>query len=643
MVVDKILNDRSVCDYCLNEIIKIKEKRYFYPFVGCSECGSFFSTLHFDSNPYFNICHSCRNEYMDSSHRRYNYPFVCCSDCGPKVFLLDNQGQVFTFDNYRELFKNVSDYIINCEVLVFKTSNIFYFICDAINDESVSNLRKIKKTFKSLPVMFKNRQMFENYVRTDEKVDFVKDFDIKIVRCYESRLSSSIGITDYIAFSIACDPFFVLLFEFLDRPIVYSSVNISSESPYISNDEVVSKFSKDINHFVMNDLEIKTVQDYSIVYNSIGVCIRRGIGRVGKVIETNYSFKDCVCLGPELESSVCSSTNNKVFLSTRLGHLINEHVFKNYEKIVSNIISGFVPEVIVCDLHPYYLSTELAKNISENMKIELRQVQHHKAHIYSLIIDKGIEGNVIGFSFDGTGYGEDGNIWGGEVFIGDLYNLERVAHFKYIPIVAGDSAIENAVLIALSFVARYIPEKMDLFNQVAKLQRDIISKQIQTNTNVYHTSSVGRLFDIAAVLLKIRQDSKIAFSGQAAIELEKLAHGSTVSDHLPFEVYENENVLNIDLLECFRYIIERREFETYSDIARKFHNTIVEAMFSVATKLRDKYGIEQVGFSGGVFQNKILCYQILKRFKDFKINFHRDIPPNDSGISLGQLQAALRN
>ncbi|MFN3477759.1 MAG: carbamoyltransferase HypF, partial [bacterium] len=281
--------------------------------------------------------------------------------------------------------------------------------------------------------------------------------------------------------------------------------------------------------------------------------------------------------------------------------------------------------------------------LSQNLKTPLKQIQHHKAHVYSLIIDRKIKERIIGFSFDGTGYGEDGKIWGGEVFVGDFYNLKRVAHFSYIPIVGGDSSIENPVFIALSFAAKYLQDKMDLFKQVNKLQKDIILKQIQTNTNVYWTSSVGRLFDIAAVLLKIREDKKINFSGQAAIELENLAYKSNSSLVMPFEILHNQEIINIDFAKVFEYIINQRDYKNHCDLARGFHNTIIESLYKVAKILREKYNIESVGFSGGVFQNKILLHLIEKKFKDFKIYFHRNISLNDSGISVGQLRAALKD
>ncbi|MCS7165861.1 MAG: Sua5/YciO/YrdC/YwlC family protein [Candidatus Calescibacterium sp.] len=641
MAERRIFVDKPICKDCLNEMLTQTSRRYFYPFIGCNNCGSFFSSLYRGSDVYFNLCTECRSEYNDVSSPRKGYEFISCCICGPKVFLVDNQRNELVFSSYADLFRKVCDFILQGEVLILKTSNIFYLICDATNREALDNLRKIKKTFKPLPVMFKDKEMLSKYVRTRE--DFKESFDIRILEVDEVSLPSEIGFDRYLGVSIASDPFFVLLFEFLDRPIVYTSANISSESPYISNNEIFEKFSDKVKYFVLNNFDIKTIQDFSIVYNSLGVCIRRGIGRVGQIIETDYNFRDCICLGPELESSVTVCSKNRIFISSRLGHLINEHVFKNYEKLIDDMLYLFSlePEVVVSDLHPYYLSTELGRNLSNSKRIEFVQVQHHKAHVYSLILDRQIQGKIIGFSFDGTGYGEDGKIWGGEVFVGDFYNLDRVAHFKYIPIVAGDSAIENPILIALSFVCKFLPDRIDLFRQMNKLQLDIVTRQIQTDTNVYYTSSVGRLFDIAAVLLKVRGDQKIAFSGQAAIELEKLATRSNVSGYLPFEIFLENSTLNIDLLNAFRYILDRRDFENYTDIARKFHNTIVQAMYKVAILVRDKYGINKVGFSGGVFQNKILCHEILKVFHDFEVYFHRDIPPNDSGISLGQLQGAL--
>ncbi|MDW8087039.1 MAG: Sua5/YciO/YrdC/YwlC family protein [Candidatus Calescibacterium sp.] len=627
--------DKPICTDCLKELFDKSSRRYFYPFIGCNNCGSFYSTGYTDAKPFFKICSECEIQYNNELiPRRYRYAFISCPKCGPKM-------NTEKYSNYYDIFSYISELLSGGQVIILKTSSMFYFLCDATNEKSVDYLRKVKKTFKPLPVMFKNPDMLRKFVDTNEYINNPVSFDISVIRYTKSKLASNIAQGNYLGVSFANDPFFVLIFSFIDFPLVFSSVNISSESPYTSDQEVLEKFSSYVKIF-LNNLEFKNIQDFSVVYNDLGVPTRRGLGRVGNFFESNYKFRDCICLGPELESSVCISKNKKIFLSTRLGHLLNAHVYGAYEKLVDDLVRMADYEVVVCDLHPYYLSTKLAKKLAEQKGVPLKQIQHHKAHIYSLILDRKIDGKIIGFSFDGTGYGEDGKIWGGEVFIGDFLDLRRVAHFKYIPIVAGDSAIENPVFIALSYVSKYLPEKIDLFKQVNKLQKDIVMKQISTETNVFYTSSVGRLFDIAAVLLKIKEDHKIAFSGQAAIELENLATKSETEKYLPFEIHhQNGSMIYIDMLETFRAIIELRDKNDYSDLARMFHNTIVESIYRVALILRDKHNINKVGFSGGVFQNKILCYTILKKFRDFDIYFHRNVPPNDSGIALGQLNGAL--
>lgn len=630
-------NDKPICQECRNEILDPNSRRYFYPFSGCNNCGSFFSIFS-KKELYFDICDECKKEYDDVKSRRFKYSFICCSKCGPKIYL-NNQ----YFEDYYLLFKEISMILSKGEIIALKTSNIYYLICDATNESAIEKLRSIKRTQKPLPIAFSSLEMLKEYITTEEKIDD-NSLDIKIIRALNSKFSSKISSNDYFGIWIANDPFFVLIFNFFNKPLVFSSLNISSESPYIDDEEVLEKFYDKVKYIVYNNLKINNIQDFSIVYNELGLCIRIGIGRVGKFIKTDYEFFDSICLGPELESSICLVKENKIFLSTRLGHLVSQHVFDNYQKMVHKLIDLYDlnPKMVVCDLHPYYLSTTFAEDLSYNIGVELRKVQHHKAHIYSLIIDRNIKGKLIGFSFDGTGYGEDGKIWGGEVFVGDIFNLYRVAHFRYIPIVAGDSAIENPVFIALSFVAKFLPQKLNLFNEINNFQKQIVIKQIEKDENVYYTSSVGRLFDIAAVLLKIRENQKITFSGQAAIELENLALKSSENSYLPFSINKENDMLIVDFLETFKYILEKRDYENYNDLARKFHNTITQAMYEIAKNIMDNYGIDTVGFSGGVFQNKILCYSILEKFRVFKIYFHKNIPPNDSGIALGQLNASIK-
>ncbi len=266
-----------------------------------------------------------------------------------------------------------------------------------------------------------------------------------------------------------------------------------------------------------------------------------------------------------------------------------------------------------------------------------------------MILDRNIKEDIIGFSFDGTGYGEDGKIWGAEVFIGNIHNLKRVAHFKYIPIIAGNNAIENPVYVSLSFLSKYLPEYINLFDFVSDFQKELIYKMINSDFNVFYTSSVGRLFDIAAVLNKLKNiknigDTKITFSGQLAIELEVLASSSLEKSYYPFKIDIIDDVFIVDTLDTFKAILNEKNSDI-NTIAKKFHNTISKIILNLASILREKYSINSVGFSGGVFQNRILLNNIYYSLieEGFKVYLHNSVAPNDSGISLGQVAALIYN
>ncbi|MGB9638255.1 MAG: Sua5/YciO/YrdC/YwlC family protein, partial [bacterium] len=464
------------------------------------------------------------------------------------------------------------------------------------------------------------------------------------------NLAKNLNYGRYIGISFPFDPFLYILVNLYDKPIAFSSANISGESIIVNDeDKNLQFFIENVDLAILNDLEIKNKSDFNIAFNieDIVIPVRKSLYNIGKKINVKYEFYNSLCVGPELENSISISFNNNIFLSSRLGFLRNYSVYESFEETVNNFLKmfNFKPELVISDLHPYYLSTVFAQNFAKNNNLELKYVQHHKAHIYSLILDREIDGDIIGFSFDGTGYGEDGKIWGGEVFIGNIYELNRVGHIKYFPVIAGDSAIENPVFVALSYVYKFLPEFHILFN-IPDFQKEIIHKMIENDYNVYYTSSVGRLFDIAAVLAKIKENEKIYFSGQAAIELENIAYYSNSNEYYPFEVYEINNSFEIDPLPIFVNIIKEKKEEknSYFDIAKKFHNTIVEIIVYLSLKLNKIYKINQIGLSGGVFQNRLLTLNIYKKLinKGLKVFIHKNIPPNDSGISLGQLAAALK-
>jgi hydrogenase maturation protein HypF len=660
-------NDIYICNDCLNEIENPNSRRYFYPFTSCNHCGLRYSITNYivinrlnSSFNKYNICQDCEKEKSDIYNKRYNYELISCPNCGPKIYYYINNQKKY-FNNYKEAFDKMVNYLKDGKLILLKITNMFLLLADATNEYAISKLRNLKKTFKPIPILIKNLEQLANFLDFNIPNEIVKEYlntnkfilsiEIKELKNNKNiNLAKNLNYGRYIGISFPFDPFLYILVNLYDKPIAFSSANISGESIIVNDeDKNLQFFIENVDLAILNDLEIKNKSDFNIAFNieDIVIPVRKSLYNIGKKINVKYEFYNSLCVGPELENSISISFNNNIFLSSRLGFLRNYSVYESFEETVNNFLKmfNFKPELVISDLHPYYLSTVFAQNFAKNNNLELKYVQHHKAHIYSLILDREIDGDIIGFSFDGTGYGEDGKIWGGEVFIGNIYELNRVGHIKYFPVIAGDSAIENPVFVALSYVYKFLPEFHILFN-IPDFQKEIIHKMIENDYNVYYTSSVGRLFDIAAVLAKIKENEKIYFSGQAAIELENIAYYSNSNEYYPFEVYEINNSFEIDPLPIFVNIIKEKKEEknSYFDIAKKFHNTIVEIIVYLSLKLNKIYKINQIGLSGGVFQNRLLTLNIYKKLinKGLKVFIHKNIPPNDSGISLGQLAAALK-
>ncbi|MFN3698773.1 MAG: carbamoyltransferase HypF, partial [Dictyoglomus sp.] len=365
---------------------------------------------------------------------------------------------------------------------------------------------------------------------------------------------------------------------------------------------------------------------------------RRARGYAPEPRKIPIKIRPTLALGGELKNTFSLGKECYVFMSPHIGDLKDKDTLEVYEETIREFIRLFniEPEILVHDLHPQYLSTDFAEKFKKYM--EVKSIQHHKAHFFSLLLDRNIKDEIICFSFDGTGYGEDGKIWGGEVFIGNLERVERIAHFKYFPIVGGNYAIENPQKIALSYLLKYFPEELEeIFPQVNPLEKEITKKLIEREENIFYTSSCGRIFDLVSSILGIRMHND--YEGQAAIELEMISMKSNEKSYYPFKIIEEDNKFIIDIKPTIERILDELSFVDKRDIGKKFHNTISQIIITLSDILREEYKIKKIGFSGGVFQNRLLLRSVIPKLekKKFEIFTHKNVPPNDGGISLGQV------
>lgn len=639
--------DIAICKDCLLEMYNPEDRRYKYPFINCTNCGPRYTII--EDLPYdrekttmkiFEMCEECSKEYHDPTSRRFHAQPISCFDCGPSIWI-EGENQ----KNTEIIFIKISKYLGEGKILGIKGIGGFHLVCDATNDKAVKTLRERKKRpSKPFAIMMKDLDMIKKYClvnEEEEKILTSKERPIVLLKIKDIYDISTFVApnNEYLGIMLPYAPYHYLIFDYFNKPLIMTSGNITDEPIVKDNEEAKEKLKSIVDIFVFHNRDIARRIDDSVVFveNNETQLIRRARGFAPDPIKIPIKIKPTLALGGELKSTFSIGKENYVFMSPHIGDLKDKDTLEVYEETIKEFIKLFriEPEILVHDLHPQYLSTDFAEKFKKYM--EVKAIQHHKAHFFSLLLDRNIEDEIICFSFDGTGYGEDGKIWGGEIFIGSLEEVKRIGHFKYFPIAGGDYAIENPKRIAISYILKYLPDKVDHIFSSDSWEIEIIKKMIEKEENLFYTSSCGRIFDLVSALLGVREN--IEYEGQAAIELEMLSMKSKETKYYPFKIVEEENRLIIDVKPTIEEIIKELKTVEKKDIGKKFHNTIAQIIVNLSEILREEYKINKVGFSGGVFQNRLLLRTIVPILKEkkFEVYTHRNVPTNDGGISLGQV------
>lgn len=636
--------DIAICEDCLREMRDPKDRRYNYPFINCTNCGPRYTII--EDLPYdrdkttmkiFEMCEECYKEYHDPSSRRFHAQPISCYNCGPQIWIYGEES--------KDLFKRISEYLDEGKILAIKGIGGFHLACDATQDDTVRKLRERKKRpSKPFALMMKDIETIKEYCfvsEEEEKILKSKQSPIVLLRIKDLKDISPLVApgNNYLGVMLPYAPYHHLIFDHFKKPLIMTSGNLSDEPIVKDNEEAMERLKNIADIFVFHNREIKHRIDDSVVFveNKEVQIIRRARGYAPDPVKIPIKLKPTLALGGELKNTFSLGKENYVFMSPHIGDLKDKETLEVYEETIQEYIRLFKiePEILVHDLHPQYLSTDLAQRFKKYM--EVRAIQHHKAHFYSLLLDREITEDIICFTFDGTGYGEDGKVWGGEVFVGNIEEIKRVAHFKYFPIVGGDIAIENPRKIALSYIIKNFPEDTDkILPNIDELEKNVTKILLEREENIFYTSSCGRIFDLVSALLGIRE--RIDYEGQAAIELEMHAMESKEESYYPFRLVENE-ILEIDVLPSIEKIIKEKNKKDKRDIARKFHNTVSQIIIALSEIFREEYKINKIGFSGGVFQNRLLLETTIPILKErkFEVYTHQKVPTNDGGISLGQM------
>jgi hydrogenase maturation protein HypF len=653
--------DISTCIDCLREIFDPADRRFRYPFTNCTNCGPRYTIVRdipYDrprtSMSVFKMCRLCQTEYESPEDRRFHAQPNACAVCGPHLMLTDNKrSPVRCTDPIRE----VVELLKNGAIVALKGLGGFHLACDATSDDAVRKLRIRKQRLrKPFAIMSQDVETISQYafVSAAER-GILESFASPIVLLRKKEASCisgevAPGIAE-LGVMLPYTPLHHLLIRDNFLALVMTSGNLQDEPTIASNEEAFEKLSHIADYFLIHNREILIQNDDSIVKFIGGepVVMRRARGYVPQMIQLPFEVADSpdiLAVGADEKGTVCFVKGGRAFLSQHLGDLKNKESVLSFEKTIAHLehILAVKPRLIAHDLHPLYASTRFART---QQNVERVPVQHHFAHIASCLAENELDEQVIGVSFDGVGLGADGNSWGGEFLIADLSGFERVGHLEYVCLPGADAAAKEPYRMALSYLQSAFGEDAPhiahrLLAGVRKEKIEFIFELMKKRVNTPLTSSVGRLFDAVASLIGLCQIN--TYEGQAPMELESLIYDKVPHNYFyPYNVQERDGMLMVDLSPAVRSVVaDRDEKKSGSYIACKFHNTVAQFALDVCKRIRSRRHLNKVALSGGVFQNKYLSEKLtfLLQEEGFAVYRHRNVPPNDGGISFGQAAVA---
>lgn len=644
-----IIPDLAICNECIQDILAMNSKRNGYAFTNCTNCGPRYSII--KSFPYdrenttmkaFKMCFSCNKEYSNPEGRRFHAQPNCCRECGPKLSLTDNEGnKIKCEDEIKATVKLLKE----GKIVAIKGIGGFHLVCNAYDEKAIDKIRiRKKRPDKPLAIMVKDIEKAKEHCQISIEEGKILSSNRKPIvllnKKYEKLLPQNIAPKiNKFGVILPYTPLHYLLFNEGLEILIMTSGNISGCPIEYENSSAISKLKDIADYFLLNDRDINTPIDDSVVkvINHKEVLIRPGRGYAPISLNENIQNKIFAC-GAEMKSTFAFSLDGVVYGSQYMGDLKNLDSFKEYEKAIENFTSIYTykPEAIAYDIHPGYLSSLYGEK-KEGTKYK---VQHHHAHMASCMLENNINEQIIGVIYDGMGLGLDNNVWGGEFLIGNRESFKRVGSYKYISIQGGDSSQKNIWKTGLSYInsIRHKALKTKGIKRIKSMVEDnieITCKALQYNINCYKTSSIGRFFDGVASILGIIQNT--TYEGQGAIELEAILDKSNL-DAYPYLIRKNKLLIvdNEEIIEGILRDIDRGI--EVAAISAKFHNTIINITDQMVCKLREEQGLNKVVLTGGVFQNDYLLIGILEKLqnKGFQVFFNRYIPINDSGISFGQ-------
>ena len=652
--------DIATCRPCLNEVFNPQDRRYHYPFTNCTNCGPRFTII--EDIPYdrprttmrsFPMCPDCQTEYDNPLDRRFHAQPNACPKCGPRLELLDTKGNHV---EAADVISAAGQLLKEGKLMAVKGLGGFLLACDATSEKAVKLLRRRKRRpFKPLAIMVADIDEAKKYCRVSEAEEklLTSPQSPIVLLPWKSKSTICQAVAPnlkYLGVMLPYTPMHHLLLRESGLPLVMTSGNISEEPICKDNDEAVRRLSGIADYFLVHNRDIYARYDDSVTVverNEVQLT-RRARGYAPYPVHLTFNAKQVLGCGAEEKNTFCLTKDNYAFVSQHIGDMENMETMEHFENTLALYKKLFriEPEIVAYDLHPEYLSTKYALELSSHSsRLKLMPVQHHHAHIASCMADNKIASPVIGVALDGTGYGSDGRIWGGEFLVADYKDFKRLGHLEYLPLPGGAAAIKRPYRTAIGYLLKLLGDeslspKLAFLKQIDAVEIELIKRQLQAGLNSPLNSSMGRLFDAVSALLCVR--GEIDYEGQAAVELEMAAYDGIdkVGDKgYPYSIIENDGVNIIRLKEMFAAIVDDLyQRVSKATISAKFHNTVVRMILDMCRLIARQTGISQVALSGGVFQNRLLFRKVVPLLESagFSVLAHKQVPCNDGGISLGQ-------
>ena len=680
--------DTCVCEECLQELLDPADRRYRYPYINCTNCGPRYSIVR--GVPYdrglttmagFQMCERCEREHHDVRDRRFHAQPTACWECGPRVALvLAGERPCGDAPSAPDPIEETIALLCEGAIVAVKGLGGYHLMVDARDEEAVARLRRRKhREEKPLAVMSPTLDAVRRYAHVgDGEAELLSGPQRPIVLVRKRTDDAAEGLAAGVApgnrsygAMLAYTPVHHLLLQGGPDALVATSGNVAEEPIAFRDDDALERLAGIADAFLIGEREIFTRVDDSIVRcvklgdsgasgQPVGtdgravasrvevVPIRRARGYTPESVRAPFEPPPLLAVGAELKSSICLSRGEELFLSHHIGDLGNEATMRSFEHAIEHLskLLEVTPGVIAHDMHPGYRSTRFALAQEHLATVA---VQHHHAHMASCMCEHGLEEPVVGVIFDGTGYGTDGNVWGGEFLVGDYVGFERAAHLAYLRLPGGERAVREPYRVALSLLWEAFGEDfqgldLPVVSERSPQERRVFAQMLRTGLHSPLCSSVGRLFDGVAALIGVREHCR--YEAQAAIELEQLVRPGALGDRpFPWRLRGPEQwPWRIDHTPMVRELVReaRRRDATAAELSLRFHRTLIDIVRGTCEAIRERTGIERAVLSGGVFQNELLlrgCHEALGG-AGFRVYSHSRVPPNDGGVALGQAAVA---